>query len=56
MPSQPTLMPLASVMTGCQASAARVAGAGKEHALVAQVLAGLGKAGPALVHHVVVGE
>ena len=56
MPSQPTLMPLASVKTGCQAGRGGVAGAGKEQAHFAQVLAGFGKAGPALIHDMVVGE
>ena len=33
-----------------------VARSGKEHSLLAQMLARFGKAGPALIHHVVVGE
>ena len=56
MPSQPTLMPLASVKTGCKVCGGGVAGAGKEQAGLAQMVAGFGEAGPALVHDVVVGE
>ncbi len=56
MPSQPTLMPFASVKTGWKVCAAVSPAAGKGQADLAQVLAGLGKARPSLVHDVIVGE
>ena len=56
MPSQPTLMPLASVNDRLKGLRGGVAAAGEKEAGLAEVVTGLGKPGPALIHDVVVGE
>ena len=56
IPSQPTLIPLASVITGCHAVRRVVARPANSKPDLSQVLARLRESRPPLVHHVVIGK